>query len=228
MKKNLLVILAVLTFGYMGCADNAYKPTPPAQPDSYLPETYLSTWRYRDSIYHDNADSTAPNGIKIDTVSLTINGNTTDVNGLICYNAEVASVKNGPGTVYFHAQKHVLGLLESTPPFGMTNFDFLVDTGKVGYTWTSIPSENRLFNGSPVKSINTIKEKDITKVVGGITFTQVVHTTANFQISIKGAPYHNIAFYDIYLAKNIGLIEKDSYVYGNLNETETIIDYVIK
>jgi hypothetical protein len=228
MKKNLLVILAFLPIVYAGCADNAYTPTPPAQPDSYLPETYGSTWRYRDSIYHDNADSATVNGIKIDTLTLTINGNTTDVNGMICYNAIVSSVKNGPGTVYFHAHEHILGLLESTPPFGMTNFDFLVDTAKVGYTWGSTPSENTLLNGYPVTSINTVKEKNITKVVGGITFTQVVHTTANFQISINGAPYHNIAYYDFYLAKNIGLIEKDAYVYGNLNETETIIDYVIK
>jgi hypothetical protein len=228
MKKNLLVILAVLTFGYMGCADDAYKPTPPAQPDSYLPETYGSTWRYRDSIYHDNADSTTPNGIKIDTLSLTINGNTTDFNGLICYNAVMSSVKNGPGMVYFHAQQHNLGLIESAPPFGLTDFDLLVDNAAVGFTWMSIPTQNRLLNGYPVKSINTIKEKNITKVVGGITFTQVVHTTANFQVNVDGRGFRNIAYYDIYLAKNIGLIEKDSYVYGNLNETETIIDYVIK
>jgi len=228
MKKNLLVILAFLAIGYMGCTDDAYKPTPPAQPDSYLPETYGSTWRYRDSIHHDNADSTSLNGIKIDTLTLTINGNTTDINGLICYNAVVSSVKNGPGTVYFHAQHHILGLLESTPPFGMINFDIFVDTAKVGFSWMGTPSVNTLLNGSPVRSVNTVKEKDITKVVGGITFTQVVHTTANFQVNVDKRGFRNIAFYDIYLAKNIGLIEKDSYVYGNLNETETIIDYVIK
>jgi len=227
MKKHLLVILAFLSIGYTGCKDNAYTPPPPLQADSYLPETFGSNWRYRDSIYSEPTDTATLAGVKIDTLTFTINGGTTDFNATICYNAAISSIQNGPGTAYFFAKKHTLGLFEQVTPFGLTDFEILVDTASVGYSWVNAPTQNTLLNGNPIKSINTIVEKNIVKKVGLQTFTDVIHTSVNFQVN-KGTGFHNVAYYDFYMAKGIGVIEKDAYVYGNLNETETIIDYNIK
>jgi len=228
MKIHLLVILAFLAISYTGCKDSAYTPPPPSQANTYLPETAGSTWRYRDSIYSEPTDTATIAGVKIDTLTFTINGGTTDFNGRICYNVGISSIQNGPGTAYFFAENHTFGLFEQVTPFGLTDFEVLVDPASAGYSWVSAPTLNTLLNGSPIRSVNTIVEKNIVKKVGLQTFTDVIHTSVNFEINVNGAGFHNIAYYDFYLAKGIGLIEKDAYVYGNLNETETILNYNIK
>jgi hypothetical protein len=228
MNKNLLVILAFMAFVYAGCKDIAYTPTPPAPERSYFPETLGSTWRYRDSTYGDKTDTAAIYGTKIDTLTYTINGATTDFNSKICYNVNVLSKLNGPSTSYFYYYKHLCALLETEVPYGFTELQFLIDTASVGYTWHNSPTLSTYLNGSPVQIITTILERNISRVVGGKTFTKVIHTSLNYQINIKGAGYKNIAYYDFYLANGVGLIEKDTYIYGNINKTERIIDYSIK
>lgn len=228
MNKNLLIVLVLLAIGYMGCNEDLYKPPAPSPADSYFPQTLGSTWTYRDSIYGEKTDTVNIYGVKIDVVTYTINGSTTDFNSGICYNADMLSGLNGNGMAYFFAKRHTFGLREPTVPFGLTYFELLIDTASIGYTWTSTPTANRLLNGDLIQSINTIREKGITKVVGGKTFTNVIHTSANFQILIDGVGFHNIAYYDYYLAKGIGLIEKDTYAYGNLNAVKTIMSYTIK
>jgi hypothetical protein len=228
MNKNLLVILVFMAIGCAGCKDNAYTIVPPSPAKSYFPETLGSTWRYRDSTYGEKTDTAAIYGTKIDTITYTITGATTDFNSKVCYNVNVLSQLNGPSTSYFYSYKHLCALLESGVPYGFTELQFLVDTASVGYTWHSSPTLSTYLNGSPVQLISTILERNISRVVGGKTFTKVIHTSLNFQINIKGAGYQNIAYYDFYLANGIGLIEKDTYIYGNINKTEKIIDYTIK
>jgi hypothetical protein len=228
MNKKLYVILAFLAIGYASCKDVAYKPPVPSPANSYFPETFGSTWNYRDSIYGEPTDTAQIYGISIDTATFTINGATTDFNGKVCYNANVLSKQNGPGTAYFYTNKHTVGLLESVAPFGFIDFEFFVDTASVGYSWVNTPTTNTLLNGNPVQSINTILEKNISKVVNGKTFTNVIHASVNFQVNINNKGFHNIAYYDFYLAQGVGLIEKDTYVYGCLNGTKTILSYTIK
>lgn len=157
-----------------------------------------------------------------------MNGSTTDFNSFICYNVDVVSKLNGHSTAYFHVDNHVNALMESTPPYGLTNLQLLIDTASVGYTWTYVPTQNGVLNNSPVKAVNTIVEKNINKIVNGITYPNVVHTNINLQINVKGAGFHNIAKYDFYLAKGFGLIEKDANFYGLLNETKTLLIYNVK
>jgi hypothetical protein len=229
MNKNLLVVLAFFAICYMGCKDNAYKPPPPSPAHSYFPQTIGSSWTYRDSVYGEKTDTVNIYGVKIGNVTYTIAGTTTDFNSAICYDANVSSGLSGNGMAYFFAKNQTFGLRETAPPFGFTYFEFLTDTAAaIGYSWISLPTGNRLLNGIPIQSINTIREKNITKVIGGKTFTNVIHTSANFEIQIDGAGFHNIAYYDFYLAKGVGLIEKDTYAYGNLNAVETIVNYTIK
>ena len=232
MKKHLLVVLALLAIVYMGCKDNAYAPAPPAPANSYFPETLGSTWKYRDSIYGEKTDMAPIYGVYNDTISFTITGGTSNLNGLKCYDANVFSRHYGAGTAYFYNSSHVSGLLTQSAPYGLTFLQLLTDNANVGYSWTTSPVcstyAQSVFQSNPVRTVNTILERDITRVVGGKTFVNLVHTSVNLQMKIDSTGFHNIAYYDFYLAQGIGLIEKDAYIYGNLNETETIVDYNIK
>ncbi|MFI5137679.1 MAG: hypothetical protein ACHQIM_07615 [Sphingobacteriales bacterium] len=232
MKKYLLVVLVLMAIADMGCKDNAYAPGAPAPANSYFPATLGSTWRYRDSIYGEKTDIAPIYGVFNDTISFTITGGTSDLNGLKCYDANVFSRHYGAGTAYFYNNSHIFGLVTQSAPYGLTFLQLLTDTAKVGYNWTTSPVcgsyTQSVFQSTQVRTVNTILERNITKVVGGKTFTNVIHTSVNFQAKNDLTGFHNIAYYDFYMAQGVGLIEKDAYIYGNLNETETIVDYNIK
>jgi hypothetical protein len=228
MNKSLLVVFILLAIGYAGCKDNAYTPPPPSPPNSYFPETYGSNWKYRDSIYGEPTDTVPILGVRIDTVTYTMNGATTDFNNNIVYNVDVVSKLNGHSTAYFHVDNHLNSLMESTVPYGLTDLQILIDTASVGHTWTFSPTNNGVLNNNPVKGISTIVEKNISKMVNGITYPNVIHTSINVQVNVNGAGFHNIANYDFYLAKGFGLIEKDASFYGLLNETKTLLNYNVK
>jgi len=228
MRKNLFVILALLAIGCLGCKENPYKAAPPLTSASYFPQTYGSTWRYRDSIFGEATNPLPIYGIKIDTLIYTMNGATTDFNSHISYDAQVSSRIFAPYTSDFFAGKHCYELIEPTRAFGLLDLHVYVDTASAGYSWVNIPSLTTLLHNSPVQAINTIEEKNITKIVGGKTYASVTHTSINFQININKTGFYNIAHFDFYLAPGIGIIEKDAYYYGYLNETETLIDCVIK
>ena len=227
MNRNILVVLALLAIGYAGCKDNSIAP-PPSPANSYFPETFGSNWKYRDSIYGEATDSVHIFGPRIDTVTYTMTGATTNFNSDICYNVDVVSKLNGHSTAYFHVDNHLNSLMESAVPYGLTDLQLLRDTMSVGFSWTFSPTNNGVLNNYPVKAINTIVEKNINKIVNGITYPNVIHTSINLQVNINGAGFHNIANYDFYLAKGFGLIEKDANFYGLLNETKTLLIYNVK
>ncbi|HZY36165.1 MAG TPA: hypothetical protein VFE53_05925 [Mucilaginibacter sp.] len=213
---------------FTGCKQAAYQTPPPASSGSYFPQTYGSTWQYRDSLYGLPTDTFPLKGVKNDIVTFTMTSATTDFNSLICYNADVQSQLDGESTAYYAVLQHKFFLLVSSPPWGLTTMQVMVDTASVGYHWYSNPTLTGLLNGSPVQCINTILEKGISRVVNGVTFTNVIHTGSNFEINIGNNGFHNIAYFDFYLAPGIGLIEKDASYYGYLNETETLMTYTIK
>ena len=228
MRGNGLVLWALLLICSSGCKQIAYKAPPPATGLTYFPQTYGSTWQYRDSVYGLATDTSPIKGVKNDVVTFTMNGSTTDFNGLVCYNSKVQSQLYGAGTAYYGAWQHTFYLLTSSPPWGLTTMQLMIDTASVGYKWTSTPTLNGLLDGSPVTAYNTVLEKNITKVINGIAFTNVTHTGTNFQINSDDNGFHNVAYFDFYLAPGVGLIEKDASYYGYLNETETILSYTIK
>jgi len=228
MRGNLLLFLAITMLCFTGCKQIAYKAPPPLPGSSYFPQTIGSTWQYRDSVYGLPTDTFPLIGVKNDIVTYTMNGSTTDFNSKVCYNATVVSQLYGTGTAYYYAQGHTFGFFCQSPPWGFTTLDVLIDKEPMDYTWVSSPSLNMVLNGSPVQAINTILEENITRVVNGQTFTGVVHTGINYQINIKGNGFHNVAYFDFYLAPGVGIIEKDASYYGYLNETETLMSYTIK
>ncbi|HWZ03413.1 MAG TPA: hypothetical protein VNX40_07340 [Mucilaginibacter sp.] len=228
MRKNLFVILALLAIGYFSCNKNPYKAAPPLTAYSYFPQIYGSTWRYRDSIFGEATDPLSIYGIKNDTLTYTMNGGTTDFNSKISYDAQVSSLLYPAHIADFFAGNHICDLIEPTQAFGLIDLQILNDTAHAGYTWTSTPSLTTLLHGSPVRAINTIVETGMTMIEAGRIYTSVTHTAINFQININNQGFYNIAHFDFYLAGDVGIIEKDAYYYGYLNETETIVDFDIK
>src|ERR1700733_14371896 len=127
MRGNLLLLCAFLMCCCTGCKQVAYKIPPPAPAISYFPQTYGSTWQYRDSLYGLPTDTFPLKGVKNDIVNFTINGSTTDFNSLVCYNLNVQSQLNGAGTAYCAVLQHRDYLLVSSPPWGLTVMEVLVD-----------------------------------------------------------------------------------------------------
>jgi hypothetical protein len=229
MRGKLLALCVFIGVGYMGCKQEAYKVPLPAPANSMFPQINGSTWQYRDSLYGLPTDTFPLRGPHNDILTVTINSGTTDFNSLICYNAEVQSQVFATTTpAYYAVLQHKEYLLVSSPPWGLTTMQVLVDTAAVGYQWYSTPTMMGVLNGNPVIAYNTILEKNITRVVNGTTFTNVTHTSSNFQVNINNTGFHNIAYFNFYLAQGVGLIEKDVNYYGLLNETETLINYSIK
>jgi hypothetical protein len=139
----------------------------------------------------------------------------------------VVDENNAVSTAYYYAGQHVFALLETTPPAGLLVLNLMVDTASIGHVWINPPTLTTFLNGSPCQAINTVSQKNLTRTVNGVTFTNVVHTTTDLQINIKGEGFQNVANFDFYLAPGVGLIEKDAFYYGQLNEVETLESFNI-
>jgi hypothetical protein len=227
--------LVILATSFSGCKDDAYAPPPPSSAASYFPQTKGSTWRYRDSTHSVSLVSTANFGsfsVKVDTVTFRINGSSTDFNSLKCYDVDVSSVLYGNNTAYFYAGNHVFALLEWSQLYGLTNLQLLTDTASAGYKWLSSPlcasAASTPISCNPTQTISTIIEKNIFKKVDGKIYANVIHTTVNLQTNVDGSGFYTLASYDFYLAKGVGLIEKDTHIYGLKYEVETLISFNIK
>jgi hypothetical protein len=218
MKKNLLLILALFAVAITGCKkDGGTKPAGTTSSDSYLPVTSGSSWRYLVN---------GPGGS--DTLTVKMTGATTIINSKTYYNATSTSKMTGTGTGYFYAANHIYGIRGSNAAAGLTvEMQIFNDALTVGNSWTSLPTDNGEVNGVPAKTINTIKGLNISKVINGKTFTNVVHTQVDLQYDY-GSGFQSFAVYDYYLAKGIGMVELDSAFLGSLIETETVVDYTVK
>jgi hypothetical protein len=228
MYRNLSLSCILLAICFSACKQVAYKAPPPATAASFLPQTYGSVWVYRDSVFGEAGDTVPIYGPQVDTLTYTINGSTTDFNSLVCYNVSIVSRLRGASTAYYYAVNHLYAVFDTSPPVGFMIKQILIDTGKVGYTWISTPDLYSFYMGNPIRSINTIEAKDTTHVVNGVLYNNVIHTSSNFQINVKNTGYKNVAYFDFYLVRGIGIIEKDAYYYGMLNEKQTMLNCSIK
>jgi hypothetical protein len=215
MKKTLSILVIGGALLAAGCSKSKNNPSPSS--DSYLPVTSGSTWIYNDVIGGANSPLT-----------ITMTGAKAVFNGKTYYAATSSSSARGTSTGYFYADNHAYSFRATSAAVSVTvELQMGNDAQNVGYTWTTSPSDNGLIDGVPAQTVNTIKEKNITKVVNGKTFSNVIHTQIDLQYDLGGG-FESLAIYDIYLAKGIGMIENDTSISGSPYEVETITDYNVK
>jgi hypothetical protein len=215
MRNKILMLIISGAMLAAGCSKSKNNPSPSS--DSYLPVTSGSTWTYNDVVNGSTSQLT-----------VTMTGATTAFNSKTYYNGTSSSTAKGNSTGYFYAANHGYAIRATSAAAGLTiELQMGNDAQAVGYTWTTTPSDNGTVNGVPAQTVNTIKEKNVTKVVNGKTFTNVIHTQVDLQYNL-GTGFQSVAIYDFYLAKGVGLIETDTSVSGSPYELQTITNYTIK
>lgn len=214
MKQGLVAILFLITLGIFGCKKD--KTEGPSSND-YLPLTNGSVWKY----------SYGSDGGHTDTLTITMTGGTTKINGKTYYDV-TSTYKQGFSQGYFYAGNHFYAT--RTVALGSNvamEFQLLNDTASVGYHWKASPTDDGKVGGMPAQTVNTIIEKGISRVENGRTFTDVIHTRVELQYDY-GSGYQTYITYDFYLAKGVGLIESDANTLDSFFETESLFGYTIK
>jgi hypothetical protein len=215
MKKYLVVIIACAVLA-AGCKSKS--DPKPASSNSYFPVTSGSTWNYDDKV-GTNAST---------TLIITMTGQTATINSKKYYTATSTSSASGTTTGYYYATGHSFAIRATNASAAVTiELQLGNDSLAVGSTWTTTPTDNGTVSGFAARTINTIKEKGITKVVNGKTYTDVIHTQVDLQYNL-GLAFNSTAVYDFYLAKGVGMIETDTSVNGIAYETEILTGYTIK
>lgn len=218
--KYTFILIAIVAFFASGCISSKNDPKPgdgASTSDSYFPVTSGSTWTYKEEI----AGATSSTVIKM-------TGNTKTFNGKSYYEATSSSTVKGNTLGYFYTANHDFAILQTIPTYGI-NIEIHLgnDTKAAGYSWTTSPTADGYVNGFPAQMINTIKEKGISWVVNGKTFTNVMHTQVDLQYDL-GSGFMSYSVYDFYLAKGVGMIESDTGISGSIYDKETILSYNVK
>jgi hypothetical protein len=184
---------------------------------SFLPLTQGSTWKYH---YVSDGGTT-------DTLTLTITGGSSEINGKTYYDV-LSTYKKGSSVGYFYIGNHIYATRTTDNGTGSAmELQLLNDTASVGYQWITTPTDNGKVGAWPARTVNIIKEKNVNRILHGKTFTGVTHTQVLLQYDF-GTGYETTISYDFYMAKGIGLIENDANTLNTLIETETLFDYTIK
>jgi hypothetical protein len=214
--KNYLFVIAIGAVLMAGCKSK--NDPKPGSSDSYLPVTSGSTWTYNDVAVGGNAG----------TLTITMTGATSVINTKTYYVISSNSSSRGTTPGYYYAANHVYAIRSTNAAAGVTIELQLGDDSKaVGYSWTTSPTDNGTVSGFPARTVNTVKEVNVSKVVNGKTYNNVIHTQIDLQYNL-GSGFQSTALYDVYLAKGVGMIETDSSVNGVSTETETLTNYTIK
>ncbi|MDR3695690.1 hypothetical protein [Mucilaginibacter sp.] len=222
MKKiSLLAVLVMPAFFFTGCKKSSgNSPVAPSSADSYLPVTAGSSWDY----YAQVAGYT-------DTISIKMTGSTTRINGADFFTATGVShfnktiVENFYEANHLYVERYTIG-----GDIYATNIDVVLlnDSLAVGHSFTAAVTTIGGVDVPLMRIINTTVEKNITKVVGGQSFSGVIHTRVDLQYN-TGSGFETNSIYDYFMAKGIGIIEMDSSVPGGaVDETQTIMNYTVK
>lgn len=181
--------------------------TPP--PMDYFPRTTGSNWSY--DFDGDTNDSILVRAI---APTVTIGGNPFN----LFQNTADASAgfdsagyfrKSGGNYYRFENLENYLGFDADL----RAEFIFLKDDQAVGHTWFSNTNgHTALYNGTPLtlRIVFKILEKDITKVVRGITYNNVIVVEERYQVDAGGGNWQDLTsafgFYKDYYARNVGWI----------------------
>jgi hypothetical protein len=220
MKKPLLIIFATTLFLQACKLDTPdFVTTGSGSSDSYQPLTTGTYWKYINVL----------SGMDPDSVTSRVTGQTTTINGRIYHDitstSKTYSVQHG----YYYSGNHIVTLRANTLIQGITiELQIVNDTTAAGHTWTTRITDNGLLNDVPARLFGTVIEKGVTKIIGGKTFTDVIHTQAELQYNIYGNGFETFTTYHFYVAKGVGLIQTDTYAAGMEIGKQSIVDYSIK
>lgn len=226
MKKYLLTLLPAVILLVSSC-----KKDPPdftgyeaigssetnAFSDSYMPTSKGSSWTYVSD----------PGTGAITNTEVHMTGVITPINGLNYF--EVKS--NTPGkeneVSYYYVDKHIYKI-QATSLLSATTveFHYLDDSLPVDGEWIARMSPSGYINDVPARVKGKIIEKDISKVVLGKTYKNVIHTQVIIQYNF-GSGFEDFGTYDYYLAKGVGLLETDTSLFG-ITATSKLLKYSIK
>jgi hypothetical protein len=218
MKRFLLFILAIASVCIAGCKKDAPPGNgAPSAADSYMPVTSGSSWTYV-----LNTPSS------IDTVTVKMNASNITTNGKTYYTANATSKQSGLVGIYFYEKDHIYATRNfNNYANAILELQLYNDTATINHSWTSYPSDNGSIDNVPIRAISTIEEKGETKVFGGNTYTNVVHTEVDIQYDL-GSGYETTYIYDYYLAKGIGILGYNLRALNEFVESESILSYSIK
>lgn len=204
MKKYLLVLITACTI--LSC-----KKDSPIFPEGFGPDqpniiTYQPMFTSANWVYVNSSDN--GNSIQIQNIP----GNKINFGGKAFY--EAVSLSLDDSTVeksYFSIKNHVYTLRSESTDFQMgLELEYLNDTAKVRHTWSKDFLDDSDSEEARIKRITTvIMGRDMTKTVRGKVYKDVIHTRLTVSISGLDA-FEEVARYDFYIAKAIGIIQIDS------------------
>jgi hypothetical protein len=185
---------------------------------AYFPISSGTWWKYKD---------TASNGLSTETVV----NRTKTINNIV-YTAMLG--ENGvqkdtgwaaaPQPNYYLSEK---GVSPNTGAAYDLTFHYLNDTASVGYTWRYAAGQG---NGFTSYIQTTIIERNITMVVSGKSFSNVIHTRLDLSYNILGSVM-DFMTYDYFVAKGVGIIKVRSEgqnLLAGFKACSDLVDYSIK
>ncbi len=212
---------------------NVLPNTPPNT--DYFPTTANSWWHY-------NSDFTSPDSLyKNSTTTQTVAGNVYrkfTVGRIAAAIQDDSTFYRKAGTSYFHyisldtfASNYFV-----TPQFGEINF--LDEAATLNVPWTTAEYTGTTNIGSilvpilvplKIKYQFTLTGQNITRVVNGVTYTNVHEITWKAMENINNLGYVDNVLYKSYYAKGIGLIEyqQDYVATPGIEDTELLKSYLV-
>jgi hypothetical protein len=208
MKKTILMItfFGALTLGACKKNNDQLTENKPRN-DSYQPLTAGSAWTYKNTINvgsgligHDSYEASA------ETKKI---GDKTYI---------VLKAGNGKET-YFQQAGNKYSTLVNLAGNDLLPLEYLDVSATAGTTWTNSVGLYQLKT--------TIVEKNLTKVILGKSYNDVIHTTVEYQEK-DGANFKTQLFMDFYAAKGVGIIQTGvSNLQFEISRSE-LTDYAIK
>ncbi len=187
----------------------------PVSNSSFVPSTAGSWWKYKDSTTGRLATQTAT------SVTRMING--------YLHRAIVLDTQADTGWTAA-AQPNYFILQKGVSPAGSVydlNFHYLNDTAAVGHSWKYDAGHG---NGLTAFVETTIVGKGLTMTVGGKTYTNVSHTSLRLSYDVGGVIIE-MADYDFYIARGVGIIKSRTYINAlgtTLEACSDLVEHLIK
>ncbi|QHS54472.1 hypothetical protein GWR56_02535 [Mucilaginibacter sp. 14171R-50] len=226
MKKYLLVLFPAILLLVSSCKKDpidftGYEANGNSETDkfanSYMPTSKGTSWTYV---------SDPGNGVKTNS-EIHMTGVITPLDGVNYFEVKSTTTGRAEETAYYYVDDHNYKIKGATIESGtVVEFHYLDASLPADGEWTAKMSPNGYINGVPARTKGKIIEKDVTKVVLGKTYKNVVHTQIIIQYDL-GAGFEDFGTYDYYLAKGVGLVETDTNFFG-LVATSKLLSYSIK